>query len=103
MVQIILTLVVVGVLLLITFFLYRARKNERKTGNIQEHITIRSLGEMISKDLAESVRDDNMVLAGSTYYEAAQYKKKSFVAPLHVSGRSHSNTVVALWNKHRTK
>lgn len=82
MVQIILTLVVVGVLLLITFLLYRARKNERKTGNVQEHITIRSLGEMISKDLAESVRDDNMVLAGSTYYEAAQYKKKSLAHAL---------------------
>lgn len=82
MVQIILTLVVVAVLVVITFLMYRARKNERPSVEYTNRITIESLGELCSTELAEAVRDDDLVITNDKHFEALSYKKRTLAKAL---------------------
>lgn len=82
MVQIILALLAVGVLGFITFMIYRARKNERPTSEYQQRVTIEMLGELVSQELAETVRDDDLVLTSDKHFEALAYKKKTLAKAL---------------------
>lgn len=82
MVQIILTLVAVAVLGLVTFLLYRARKNERPSVEFSQRITIETLGELVSQELSELVRDDDLVLTSDKHFEALSYKKRTLAKAL---------------------
>lgn len=82
MVQIILTLVAVLVLAAVTFIIYRSRKNERPSVEYTQHVTIEALGELVSQELSETVRDDDLVLTSDKHYEALAYKKRTLAKAL---------------------
>ncbi len=82
MVQIILALLAAGVLGFITFMIYRARKNERPSAEYQQRVTIEMLGELVSQELSETVRDDDLVLTSDKHFEALAYKKKTLAKAL---------------------
>ncbi len=82
MVQIVLTVVIVAVLAGVTFLMYRTRKNERPTAQYTNRMTIEILGEFVSTELAEMVRDDDLVLKGDLGYKAMQYKKQTLIKAL---------------------
>lgn len=82
MVQVILTLVAVAVLGGATYLLYRARKNERPSIAAAQRITIESLGELISQELSELVRDDDLVWTSDKHFEALEYKKRTLAKAL---------------------
>ena len=76
MVQIVLSIVCIVVLGIITFLIYRARVNERPDLDYVNKITIDSLGELVSQELAELVRDDDLIVASDLRYEAIHKNKK---------------------------
>ena len=76
MVQIALAGAAVLVLCIITFLLYRSRKNQRPSAGYTQHISIQTLGELVSQELAEFVRDDDLVLSTDRNFEAQAYKKR---------------------------
>ena len=82
MVQIILSVIVIAVLAAVTFLLYRSRKNERKTADYKNRITIESLGESISKELSEFVREDVAGAFGSIGLEAILNRKRTLAVAL---------------------
>ena len=82
MVQIILSIVTIAVLAGITFLMYRARKNERPSAEYSSRITVESLGELVSQELAELVRDDDLVITNDKHFEALSYKKRTLANAL---------------------
>lgn len=76
MVQIILSAVCIFVLGIATFLFYRARKNERPDLDYTERVTIESLGEYVSQQIAEFVRDDDLSFGSDTKFEARYQTKK---------------------------
>lgn len=82
MVQIILTLVVLVALAGITFVIYRARKNERPNAEYSSRITIESLGELVSQELSELVRDDDLLITSDDHFKAMSYKKRTLAKAL---------------------
>lgn len=82
MVQIILTLVTVLVLGVVTFLIYRARKNERPSVEYTQRVTVEALGELVSQELSELVRDDDLVLTSDKHFEALSYKKRTLAKAL---------------------
>lgn len=82
MVQVILTLVAVGVLGAITYVLYRARKNERPSVEYTQRVTIEALGELVSQELSELVRDDDLMITSDKHFEALSYKKRTLARAL---------------------
>lgn len=82
MVQIILTLVVVAILAGITFALYRIRKNERPSAEYTSRITIESLGELVSQELSELVRDDDLMITSDRHAEALAQNKQRLARAL---------------------
>lgn len=76
MVQIILTAVCIAALGLITYAMYRSRKNERNAADYISRLTVDSLGEIVTTRLAEAVRDDDLVLTIDKHYEAIAYRKR---------------------------
>lgn len=82
MVQIVLSLIVVAVLIIFTVILYMARKNERAAADYTSRNTIESLGELISTELAEFVRDDDLIVGADAHYEAYAYKKRTLAKAL---------------------
>lgn len=81
MVQIVLTIVVLLVLTAFTFAIYRARKNERPHAEYSSRVTIESLGELISQELSETVRDD-FTIAADDHYKALVHKKRTLAKAL---------------------
>lgn len=82
MVQIILALVAVAVLGAVTYFIYRARKNERPSVEYTNRVTIEALGELVSQELSELVRDDDLMLTSDKHFEALSYKKRTLAKAL---------------------
>ena len=82
MVQIILTLVAIGVLAIVTYIMYRSRLAERPSAEYNERITIEQLGELVSQELAELVRDDDLVITTDKHFEALSYKKRTLAKAL---------------------
>lgn len=82
MVQVILTVVIIAVLAGVTLLMYKTRKNERPTAEYTNRMTIELLGEFVSTELAEMVRDDDLVLKGDLGYKAMAYKKQTLVKAL---------------------
>lgn len=82
MVQIILALVAVAVLGFITFMIYRDRKNERPSVEYTQRVTIETLGELISQELSETVRDDDLIHTSDKHFEAMSYKKRKLARAL---------------------
>lgn len=82
MVQVILTLVAVLVCGLITYLLYRSRKNERPSVEYTQRITVETLGELVSQELSEIVRDDDLILTSDKHFEALAYKKRTLARAL---------------------
>lgn len=82
MVQIILTLITVVVLVVITYLMYRSRVNERPSAQYNQRITIAQLGELVSQELAELVRDDDLLITTDKHYEALAYKKRTLAKAL---------------------
>lgn len=82
MVQIVLALVAVLVLGAVTFVIYRARKNERPSVEYSQRVTIETLGELVSQELSELVRDDDLVLTSDKHFEALAYKKRTLAKAL---------------------
>lgn len=82
MVQVILTIVVLAVLGGVTFLMYRSRKNERPSAEYTSRRTIESLGELVSQELAELVRDDDLVITSDRHFEALAYKKRTLARAL---------------------
>ena len=82
MVQIILTIIVLAVLAAATFLMYRTRKNERPNVEYSSRITIESLGELVSQELSEFVRDDFVVNTGDKRFEALIYKKRRLASAI---------------------
>lgn len=82
MVQIILSLVAVAVLGAVTYFIYRARKNERPSVEYTNRVTIEALGELVSQELSELVRDDDLMLTSDKHFEALSYKKRTLAKAL---------------------
>lgn len=76
MVQIVLSLVCIAVLTIITVIWVRMRMKERPDLDYTTKITIESLGEMVSQELAEMVRDDDLIVASDLRYEAIHKNKK---------------------------
>lgn len=82
MVQVILSIVAIAVLVGVTFLMYRSRKNERPSAEYSSRITIESLGELVSQELAELVRDDDLVITNDKHFEALSYKKRTLAKAL---------------------
>ena len=82
MVQIILSIVTIAALAGITFLMYRARKNERPSAEYSSRVTVESLGELVSQELAELVRDDDLVITNDKHFEALSYKKRTLAKAL---------------------
>ena len=82
MVQVILSLVVLAVGAAVVFLLYRARKNERKSADYKSRVTIESLGEYISKELSEFVREDITGTSNSYGFEAILHRKRTLAVAL---------------------
>lgn len=82
MVQIILTLVVIAVLAVITYLMYRSRVNERPAAEYNQRITVAQLGELVSQELSELVRDDDLVITTDKHFEALAYKKRTLAKAL---------------------
>lgn len=82
MVQIMLSVAAIAVLGIITFILYRNRKNERPSAEYSSRVTVESLGELISQELAELVRDDDLMITSDMHYEAWSYKKRTLAKAL---------------------
>lgn len=76
MVQIVLSLICIAVLTIITVIWVRMRMKERPDLDYTTKITIESLGEMVSQELAEMVRDDDLIVASDLRYEAIHKNKK---------------------------
>lgn len=76
MVQVVLSLIVLTVLSVVVFLIYQMRKNERPDLDYLEKRTIDSLGEIVVKDLAELVRDDDLSLTSDLRYEAISKNKR---------------------------
>lgn len=82
MVQIVLTGVVLLVIALIVFLLYRARANERPSAEYQSCNTIEALGELVSQELAEAVRDDDLLITSDLHFQAVAHRKRSLAKAL---------------------
>ena len=82
MVQVVLAGIVLICLGGFTYLLYRARKNERKSPNYQSVVTIESLGELVSQELAEFVRDDDLELTTDSHFEAIHKVKEDLATAL---------------------
>jgi pilus assembly protein CpaF len=82
MVQIVLSIIAIVVLAGITFLMYRSRKNERPSAEYSSRITVESLGELVSQELAELVRDDDLVITNDKHFEALSYKKRTLAKAL---------------------
>ena len=82
MVQIILALLAALVLGAVTYVLYRARKNERPSVEYTQRVTIEALGELVSQELSELVRDDDLMLTSDKHFEALSYKKRTLAKAL---------------------
>ena len=82
MVQIILTLVAIGVLLVVTYIMYRSRANERPSAEYNQRQTVEELGELVSRELSELVRDDDLVITSDKHFEALSYKKRTLAKSL---------------------
>ena len=76
MVQIILSVIAILVIVLIVFIMWRIRKNERPETSYNSRVTIESLGEICSQELAEDVREDDNVNKDILYEANAHRKKK---------------------------
>ena len=77
MVQVGLTIVVIIVLLIATFVLYRIRKNERPDLTYIRKITIDELGETVSQELAELVRDDDLNVSSDARFQMISENKRA--------------------------
>lgn len=82
MVQIILSLIVLGIGVLVVFLLYRSRKNERKSADYKSRVTIESLGEYVSKELSEFVREDITSYVQGSGFEAVLRRKRTLAKAL---------------------
>lgn len=82
MVQIILSIVVIAVLGVVTYLMYRSRVNERPDMDYVNRLTIEDLGEEISQDLAEKVRDDDLIVASDLRYQSIQQAKRTLAKAL---------------------
>lgn len=82
MVQIVLTIIVLLVLAGVTYLLYRSRSNERPSAEYSQRITIESLGELISQELSELVRDDDLMITSDTHFQAMAHKKRALAKAL---------------------
>ncbi len=76
MVQIILALISLAVIGGVVFFLYHKRKNERPDLKYVEKVSIDSLGELIAKELAEAVRDDDLDKTNDMMYQSVSHMKR---------------------------
>ena len=82
MVQIVLTIIVLLALVGVTYLLYRSRANERPSAEYSQRITIESLGELVSQELAELVRDDDLMITSDTHFQAMAHKKRALAKAL---------------------
>ena len=82
MVQVILTIVILIVIAGVVFLMYRARVNERPSAEYQSCLTIEALGELVSQELAEAVRDDDLLVTSDTHFKALAHKKRSLAKAL---------------------
>lgn len=82
MVQVILTIVILLVIAGVVFLMYRARVNERPSAEYQSCLTIEALGELVSQELAEAVRDDDLLVTSDTHFKALAHKKRSLAKAL---------------------
>lgn len=80
--QIILSVVALVIGAVILFLVYRARKNERQAADVQIKRSIDTLGEMISKELAEMVRDDDISVVSDSSYQAYVKNKRTIANAL---------------------
>lgn len=80
MVQIILSIITIAVLVGFTVFLYKKRTNERTVEGLRKTRNLDSLGELVSKELSEYVRDDDVSDAIEGRQYAAIVNKKKIVA-----------------------
>lgn len=96
MAQIILTLIVLAAIAGIVFLLYRMRVNERPSAGYQSCITIESLGELVSQELAEAVRDDDLMITTDANFQAVAHKKRTLASALDscVNGVEKSKNIV---------
>lgn len=62
--------------------MYRARKNERPSAEYSSRVTIENLGELVSQELAELVRDDDLIVTNDKHFEALSYKKRTLAKAL---------------------
>ena len=82
MVQVILTIIILLVIAGVVFLMYRARANERPSAEYQSCLTIEALGELVSQELAEAVRDDDLLVTSDTHFKALAHKKRSLAKAL---------------------
>lgn len=82
MVQVILTIVILLVIAGVVFLMYHARVNERPSAEYQSCLTIEALGELVSQELAEAVRDDDLLVTSDTHFKALAHKKRSLAKAL---------------------
>lgn len=80
MVQIILSIITIAVLVGFTVFLYKKRTNERTVEGLRKTRNLDTLGELVSKELSEYVRDDDVSDAIEGRQYAAIVNKKKIVA-----------------------
>lgn len=80
MVQIILSIITLVVLVGFTVFLYKKRTNERTVEGLRKTRNLDTLGELVSKELSEYVRDDDVSDAVEGRQYAAIVNKKKIVA-----------------------
>ena len=76
MVQIVFSIIAVAILAVVTFLMYRARKNERPDLEYLSKRTLDSLGEEVSKEIAELVREDDLSITTDLRYEAMVKMKR---------------------------
>lgn len=81
-VQIILAIITVVILAAITFLLYRTRKNQRPTSEFVQVRNLDTLGEEVSKRLAEQVRENDLSFKTDLRYEAIEQNKRRIAQAL---------------------
>lgn len=76
MVQVILALVVVGLLMLVTYFIYHRRKNERPDLEEYKRKTDASILQGIKNEFADMTKQDDIILTNDVNYEALKRNKE---------------------------
>lgn len=76
MVQIVLGLIALAVVAGITFFIYRMRKSERPDLDYLERVSLDSLLGVVKREMAELIRDDDLVITNDLHFEAISRIKR---------------------------